>query len=208
MQRIELNCFQDSEGCVYVSDFKNFRVKKEKQAYQLKINNFSNQDCNLIVSLETEDTFPKDIELTVFSEKELFFKENLEKTKKNSINLNKIPHKSSKIYNFDFKIIENNDIFFDFNLILRFFCDSISNLESSQNIASNSSKVNEKSKGEILGQSEVFLQEKNPEENLANDSKQVFIPYLILLVVLIFVIMFFVNGKKKKKNYFVEKKKF
>ena len=208
MQRIELNCFQDSETCVYASDFKNFQIRKEKRVYQLKINNFSNQDCNLIVSLETEDTFPKDIELTVFSEKELFFKENLEKTKKNSINLNKISHKSSKIYNFDFKIIENNNIFFDFNLILRFSCDSVSNLESSQNIASNSSKVNEKSKGEILGQSKVFLQEKNPEENLSNDSNQVFIPYLILLVVLIFVIMFFVNGKKKKKNYFVEKKKF
>ena len=208
MQTIELNCFQDSELCFYISDFKNFQINNEIEEHQLKINNLSNKDCELMISLESNDPLAQELELTVFSKNELFFKEILGKDGKNLINLNRISKNSSKSYDFDFKIIENEGFSYEFDLILTFSCVEDSNLEEVQSMSSSSTKVSEKSRAEILGQNTVAVQEKIPEENLEKNIKFVFIPYLILLVFLIFVIMFFVNGKKKKKNHFKKKKGF
>ena len=202
MQLIELNCFQNSEDCFYISDLRNFKIKNEDENYQLKINNFSKQECDLSLSLVTATEFLHNLELIIFSGNELFFKDNLGETSKNSINLAKISEKSSKIYDFDFKFTEKEAVLLNFDLILSFSCKIVPNLESVSKIASNSAKVAEKSTGEVLGQKTIVSQKKLPEENLVKIRKQDFIPYLILLVVLIFVIMFFVNGKKKKKKKF------
>lgn len=209
MQKIELDCFKDSQKCVFLSERERFSIKAPNEEYQLTLNNFSEEDCEISLSLISNENFTEDLKLQVFSEKELFFNENLSKTAKKTINLGGIHKKSLKNYDFYFIFDQNQEISFNFDLILNFSCQK--QLEKEVFIpktATSSTKTKEKTTGQVLGQSHSLQATKTPEEKPLRNSKLKFSLYLILLVVLIFVIMTVVNGKKQKKNLQKKEKKF